>query len=35
MTDITKLTIHETLASLKKKEFTSVELTEAYLKNMQ
>lgn len=35
MTDITKLTIHESLEKLKNKEFTSVELTEAYLKKIE
>ena len=35
MTDITKLTIHETLEALKKKDFSSVELTNAYAKNME
>lgn len=35
MTDITKLTIHETLKALKNKEFSSIELTNAYAKNME
>ena len=35
MSDITKLTIHETLNSLKSKEFSSVELVEAYAKKME
>lgn len=35
MTDITGLTIHETLASLRKKEFTATELTSAYIKKME
>ena len=35
MKEITKLTIHETLDSLKNKEFSAVELTEAYLQNME
>ncbi len=35
MTDITKLTIHETLQALQNKEFSAVELTNAYLQNMQ
>ena len=35
MKEITKLTIHETLDSLKSKKFSSVELTQAYLENMQ
>lgn len=34
MKEITRLTIHEALDGLKKKEFTSVELTKAYLENM-
>ncbi|MBR1904136.1 MAG: Asp-tRNA(Asn)/Glu-tRNA(Gln) amidotransferase subunit GatA [Alphaproteobacteria bacterium] len=34
MTDITKLTISETLQSLRNKEFSAVELTKAYLQNM-
>ncbi len=34
MTDITKLTISETLQSLRNKEFSAVELTNAYLRNM-
>ena len=34
MKEITKLTIHETLKSLKNKEFSAAELTEAYLENM-
>ncbi len=34
MKEITKLTIHETLDSLKNKKFSAVELTEAYLQNM-
>ncbi|MBR2137027.1 MAG: Asp-tRNA(Asn)/Glu-tRNA(Gln) amidotransferase subunit GatA [Alphaproteobacteria bacterium] len=34
MTDITKLTIHETLDELKKKNFSVTELTKAYLKNI-
>lgn len=35
MKEITKLTIHETLDSLKNKNFSAVELTEAYLQNMK
>lgn len=35
MDDITKLTVHETLSGLNKKEFSAVELTKAYLKNME
>ncbi len=35
MKNITKLTIHELLNGMQKKEFTAVELTEAYLENMQ
>ena len=35
MKEITKLTIHETLDGLKSKKFSSVELTKAYLENMQ
>lgn len=35
MKEITKLTIHETLDSLKNKNFSAVELTEAYLQNME
>ena len=35
MKEITKLTIHETLDSLKNKKFSAVELTEAYLQNME
>lgn len=35
MKNITKLTIHEQLNGLQKKEFTAVELTEAYLENIQ
>lgn len=35
MSDITKLTVHETLKALKNKEFSSVELTKAYLKNIE
>ena len=35
MTDITRLTVSETLSALKKKEFTAVELTRAYLQNME
>ncbi len=34
MTELTKLTIAEASAGLKKKEFTAVELTEAYIANM-
>lgn len=34
MTDLTKLTISEAKDGLAKKEFTAVDLTEAYLKNM-
>lgn len=34
MTDLTKLTIAEAREGLKNKEFTAVELTEAYIKNM-
>lgn len=35
MTEITKLTVSEALTALKKKEFSAVELTEAYIKNME
>ena len=35
MSDLTKLTIAEAREGLKKKEFTSVELTEAYIKKME
>ncbi|MBR6327346.1 MAG: Asp-tRNA(Asn)/Glu-tRNA(Gln) amidotransferase subunit GatA, partial [Alphaproteobacteria bacterium] len=35
MTDLTKLTIVEALKGLKNKEFTSIELTKAYLSNME
>ncbi len=35
MSDITKLTIHETLAALKNKDFSASELTRAYLSNME
>lgn len=35
MKNITKLTIYELLNGLQKKEFTAVELTEAYLENIQ
>jgi len=35
MTDLAKLTIAEALNGLKNKEFTSVELTKAYLKNIE
>ena len=35
MDDITKLTVHETLSLLNKKELSAVELTKAYLKNME
>ncbi len=35
MKDITKLTIHETLDGLKKKDFSATELTKAYLENME
>ena len=35
MTDITKLTVYEALNALQKKEFTALELTEAYLRNME
>lgn len=35
MTDLTKLTIAEAKEGLNKKEFTAVELTEAYIKNME
>ena len=35
MKEITKLTIHETLDSLKNKNFSAVELTEAYLQNIE
>lgn len=35
MSDLTKLTITEARDGLKKKEFTSVELTEAYIKKME
>ena len=34
MTDLTKLTIAQAREALKNKEFTAVELTEAYIKNM-
>ena len=35
MTDLTKLTIAQARDALKNKEFTAVELTEAYIKNIQ
>ena len=35
MTDLTRLTIAEAKDGLNKKEFTAVELTEAYIKNME
>ena len=35
MTDITKLTIHETLKGLKNKEFSSIDVTKAYIKNIE
>ena len=35
MTDLTQLSLTETINGLKNKEFTSVEVTEAYLKNME
>ena len=35
MTDITKLTVHETLNLLQKKEVSAVEVTKAYLKKME
>ena len=35
MTELTKLTIAEALKGLKNKDFTSTELTEAYLKRME
>ena len=35
MTDITRLTVAEALNSLKNKEFSAVELTEQYIKNME
>lgn len=35
MKEITKLTVHETIDKLKNKEFSAVELTEAYLENMK
>lgn len=35
MTDITKLTIHETLKGLKNKEFSSIDVTKAYVKNIE
>ena len=35
MADITKLTIAQTLDCLKNKEFTSTELTQAYIKSME
>lgn len=35
MTDLTRLTIAEAKNGLNKKEFTAVELTEAYIKNME
>ena len=35
MTDLTKLTIAQARDALKNKEFTAVELTEAYIKNME
>ena len=35
MNDITKLTISETLKALKSKDFSALELTTAYLKNME
>ena len=35
MTDLTKLSIKQALTSLKNKEFSSVELTESYIKNIE
>ena len=35
MSDITKLTVSETLKALKNKEFSAVELAKAYIKNME
>lgn len=35
MTDLTKLTIKEALKSLKNKEFSAVDLTKAYIKNIE
>ena len=35
MTDLTKLTIAQSLEGLKKKEFSSIELTSAYIKNIE
>ena len=35
MSDLTKLTIAEALDGLKKKEFSAVELTQAYIKEME
>lgn len=35
MTDITKLTISETLTALRNREFSAVELTASYIKNME
>ena len=35
MSDITKLTVKQTLEALKNKDFTAVELTEAYIQNME
>ena len=35
MTDLTDLTIAEAKKGLRDKEFTAVELTEAYIKNME
>jgi len=35
MTDLTKLTIKQALTSLKNKEFSSAELTESYIKNIE
>ena len=35
MTDLTQLTLTETIKGLENKEFSSVEVTEAYLKNME
>ncbi len=35
MTDITKFTIHESLNGLKNKDFSAVELTKSYIKNIE
>ena len=35
MTDLTQLTLTETIKGLENKEFSSVEVTETYLKKME